>query len=47
MELNNEEMYQITGGGSASFWTTVGFIAGIISFTIGVIDGFFHPKKCN
>lgn len=41
--LSNEELVNTTGGG----WKTFALIgAGIIVFTIGVIDGYLRPLKC-
>ncbi len=45
--LNDYELSNIQGG---SFSLGVGialFIGGLITFVIGVIDGFVRPLKCN
>lgn len=41
--LNSEELVNTTGGG---FKTYALIAAGIIVFTIGVIDGYLRPLKC-
>ncbi len=41
--LNNEELVNTTGGSLKTFALVA---AGIIVFTIGVIDGYLRPKKC-
>lgn len=43
--LNNEELKQIEGGG-----IKIGLVLGIgaiITFLIGVADGYMRPLKCN
>ncbi len=42
MELKNEELQNVVGGGIGK-WVVIG---GLISFVIGVIDGFLRPFKC-
>ena len=44
--LNNEEMFSVTGGGISSkfLW---GIVGGTIIFLIGLVDGVINPKKCN
>ncbi len=46
--LNSEEMLQVKGGaisiGLAGLIT--GIAAGLISFAIGVWDGYLHPNAC-
>ena len=43
-ELNKEELNDIIGGAIfSSKWFLVG---GIITFIIGVLDGFVNLKKC-
>ena len=46
MELNNEEMLVVKGGGISSklIW---GIVGGVIVFALGIIDGIVNPKKCN
>ncbi len=41
--LNNFELEKIHGGG-IGIWVT---IAALITFAIGVIDGYIRPLKCN
>lgn len=43
--LSTEELYEINGG--AAKWG-VGIVVGaVISFIVGVIDGFIRPLGCN
>lgn len=43
--LSTKELYEINGG--AAKWS-IGIIAGaVISFIVGVIDGFIRPLGCN
>ena len=42
MELKNEELQNVVGGGIGK-WVVIG---GLISFIVGVIDGFLRPFKC-
>lgn len=44
MILNKQELNNIRGGGIASKFIIIG---GVITFIIGIIDGFFRPKRCN
>ena len=44
-EINLEDLHSIKGGG-ISIWTGIG-IGTIVTFLIGVIDGFVRPLKCN
>lgn len=44
-EINNEELKKINGGG---FSIGLGFLlGGIVTFLVGVIDGYVRPLKCN
>ena len=43
-KLTPKEMKNIEGGVD---WVKLTFTAGLISFMIGIIDGFINPKKCN
>ncbi len=45
MNLNNDEMMMITGGGVSK--GILGIIGGAIVFLLGILDGFVHPTKCN
>lgn len=40
--MSNLELYNIKGGGYA--WYLV--LGGVVTFLIGVIDGYFRPLKC-
>lgn len=42
--IKNEELKTIKAG--AIHWGVVGLIAGIITFVVGVIDGYTNPSKC-
>lgn len=42
MELKNEELQEVVGGGIGK-WVAIG---GLITFLVGVIDGFLRPFKC-
>ena len=44
MELSKKELNDINGGGVLSRFLIFG---GIITFIIGVIDGYIRPLKCN
>ena len=42
--LSNEEMFEITGGAAkVGIWTIVG---GVVSFVVGIFNGFFQTKAC-
>lgn len=43
--MSNEELMEIKGGVSKVF--IIGGAAVIISFLIGVFDGYFRPLACN
>ena len=45
MELNAEELSSISGGG-IKFGVYLA-IGGLITFIIGVIDGYLRPLSCN
>lgn len=43
--MNNNELNQVYGGkGYGKLFFALG---GLITFIIGVIDGYFRPLKCN
>ena len=44
-KINEEDLRNIQGGG-LSVWGAIG-IGTIVTFLIGVIDGFVRPLKCN
>ena len=44
-EINEKDLKTIQGGG-LSVWGAIG-IGTIVTFLIGVIDGFVRPLKCN
>lgn len=43
--LTNQALYEIKGG--IGKWTVVTIAGSIITFIIGVIDGYMRPLKCN
>ena len=45
MELTNKELNSVVGGISLAGKFII--IGGIISFVIGIFDGFTRPLKCN
>lgn len=45
IEINENDLKNIQGGG-LSVWGAIG-IGTIVTFLIGVIDGFVRPLKCN
>ena len=45
MKLGNEELLNVSGGG-----ISIGALAGIgalITFIIGIVDGYIRPEKCS
>jgi len=45
IEINSNDLKSIQGRG-ISIWGGIG-IGAIVTFLIGVIDGFVRPLKCN
>lgn len=45
MVLSNEELTEVVGGGIKLGVAIV--VGAIVTFVIGVIDGFMRPLKCN
>ncbi len=43
--MNKEELLNVTGGG-ISMGTALG-IGALITFIIGVVDGYLRPQKCS
>lgn len=43
--MNNQELTEIKGG--AIKWAIVSGVAAVVTFIIGVVDGYFRPLKCN
>lgn len=42
--LIREELLQIKGGG----WLLItGIVGGVVTFIIGIVDGFLRPLSCN
>lgn len=45
MALQDEELMSLTGGAiKYGLWTVIG---GVITFIIGIIDGYLRPLSCN
>lgn len=45
MELNAQELSSINGGGTKfGIYLAIG---GLLSFLVGVIDGYLRPLSCN
>ncbi len=43
--INEDKLITVKGGGiNWGLWSGIG---GVVSFVIGLIDGFVHPKKCS
>ncbi len=42
MELSNQKLMKITGGGYG-IWA---FIGGALAFLISAVEGFINPTKC-
>ena len=42
--INNDELVNIQGGSKALL---AGIIGSVITFFIGVVDGYVRPKKCD
>ncbi len=45
MELNKQDLIEITGGGVN--WYIIGGIGAAITYIIGIISGFTNPSQCN
>lgn len=45
LELNNEEMNKISGGGVN--WTMIAGVGALVSLLVGIVDGYINPIKCN
>ncbi len=43
MNLNTQELMQVSGGGYG-IW---GILAGLITFIISAVEGFINPLECN
>lgn len=43
MVLSNEYLMNVSGGGVGK-WIIIG---GVVTFLVGVVDGFLRPLKCN
>lgn len=42
--LKDNELVKINGGIK---WTAIGIIGGLVTFIVGIIDGYFRPLRCN
>ncbi len=47
MKLTNAELTQVSGGAFSLRTALLAGIAGLITFLIGVMDGYTNPQKCN
>lgn len=45
MELSREELREINGGGILKYKFFI--FGGIITFIVGIIDGYTRPLRCN
>lgn len=43
-KISNNELKNIKAG--AIRWGIIGIIGGVITFIVGVIDGYTNPSKC-
>ncbi len=44
MELKEEEMLKVNGGGTLEAVVTIG---GVITLILGIISGYTNPSRCN
>lgn len=42
--MNQEELMKIKGGAN---WVAIGVVSTLVSFLIGLLDGYLRPLKCN
>ena len=45
MELSKKELSQISGG--IAYKTKIFIVGGLVTFIIGILDGFARPFRCN
>lgn len=43
--LDNIELKEVNGG--ASKWIAAGIVGGVVTFIIGLVDGYLRPLRCN
>lgn len=43
--MQKDELLNVKGG--AIKWAIVGAVGTVVTFLIGVVDGYFRPLKCN
>ena len=43
--LSNAELYDVYGG--KANYSLIMILGGLVTFIIGVFDGYFNPNKCN
>lgn len=43
--MSDSKLYSISGGKSK--YSILAIVGGLITFLIGVVDGFIRPTKCN
>ncbi len=44
-KINNDNLKKIRGG--AVNWGMLAGVGAFVSFVVGLVDGYIHPKKCN
>ncbi len=44
-ELKKEEMIEVNGGANPVIISAI--VAGVVTFVIGLLEGYSNPKKCN
>jgi len=48
VEITNNELITIYGGGKKGMWATIGIALGVLGTLIaGIIDGYLRPLGCN
>jgi len=48
VEVTNEELTQIYGGGKGGIWASIGVALGVLGTLIaGILDGYLRPLGCN
>ena len=48
VEVTNDELILINGGGKKGLWTTIGLALGVLGTLLaGIIDGYLRPLSCN
>ena len=48
VEVTNEELTFICGGGKGGIWASIGVVLGVLGTLIaGIFDGYLRPLGCN